>query len=491
MFRELTGAPESAYWFGQQTTGFESAFYVGTVPLILAFIGLAAGRRLRGLGAWWAVVVTSLALATMPRWWPQGYAAVLMVPGLNLFRCPARYTAVASFGLALMAGAGFDATITRRRFGLGLAAAIGFGAAGVVWAFTWFSRFAAEFNLAEARWLAPLGWTVLAWSVGVGVVILWKARRVGPWLLVGATAVELGGLYYQGTTQWGWAIPLPESSPTLDQLADEDSPDSGLVAGVLDNLPIRAGWATGSPYVGFPMLPPNDLLELAQARRGDPLSRAWSRSYGRRWLQRLGVSRGVWVGLPPAEGFTPILAGYDLALDVLAYRPADAPANRIWTLYRLDDPFPPARPAIRAIVLPGRDAIVEALSTADHDDDAFYLPADLPESGRDAPRAHHAKILEWDGRSGTIASDGACDVILRRSYYPGWTYRVASSGPGRPIARADGGFQALRFIEGGTRRFRVHYEPTHWPLFRGLSIAATAAAIAGLGLAGFQGRRNS
>ena len=40
LIRELPLGPEDPYWFGQQTTGYEAALYVGTIPLIFAFVGV-------------------------------------------------------------------------------------------------------------------------------------------------------------------------------------------------------------------------------------------------------------------------------------------------------------------------------------------------------------------------------------------------------------------------------------------------------------------
>ena len=40
LIRELPLGPEDPYWFGQQTWGYEAALYMGTIPLILAFIGV-------------------------------------------------------------------------------------------------------------------------------------------------------------------------------------------------------------------------------------------------------------------------------------------------------------------------------------------------------------------------------------------------------------------------------------------------------------------
>ena len=35
------------------------------------------------MGAWRLIVPVSLALATMPGWWPEGYGQLLQIPGLG------------------------------------------------------------------------------------------------------------------------------------------------------------------------------------------------------------------------------------------------------------------------------------------------------------------------------------------------------------------------------------------------------------------------
>lgn len=98
LFRDISGGPTAGYWFGQQTTGHEAAFFIGALPLILAFVGLRHPNR--ALYPWIGIVLGSLALATMPQWWPEGYALILRIPGIGYFRAPGRYTIVASLGLA-------------------------------------------------------------------------------------------------------------------------------------------------------------------------------------------------------------------------------------------------------------------------------------------------------------------------------------------------------------------------------------------------------
>jgi len=103
------------YWGHNGTTSGEACAYVGVVPLILAFVGAVAAPRDRALTPWRLIVPMSLALATMPGWWPDGFFVLLQLPGLGWFRAPARYTLLTSLGLALLAGRGLDHTVTKAR----------------------------------------------------------------------------------------------------------------------------------------------------------------------------------------------------------------------------------------------------------------------------------------------------------------------------------------------------------------------------------------
>ena len=85
LIRELRLGPEDPYWFGQQTWGYEAALYVGTIPLIFAFIGVLgrppAGPLLCG-ESWCRSVSRS---PRMPRWWPQGYLQLRRFTRIRLF----------------------------------------------------------------------------------------------------------------------------------------------------------------------------------------------------------------------------------------------------------------------------------------------------------------------------------------------------------------------------------------------------------------------
>ena len=90
----------------------EAVLYVGTIPLILAFIGGLARPSNRATMPWRLLIPVSFAIATMPRWWPQGYLYLLSLPGLGYFRVPARYTLLTCLGIALLAGEGFDRSVS-------------------------------------------------------------------------------------------------------------------------------------------------------------------------------------------------------------------------------------------------------------------------------------------------------------------------------------------------------------------------------------------
>ena len=467
LFRAIAGGPEDVYWSRQQTTGYEACFYVGTVPLIFASVGMIAGR---GMWFWRWVVAGSLALATMPRWWPAGYAAVLSMPGLGYFRCPARYTAVASLGLALLAGRGFDHSIGRRGFASGVvlsalfaASAMGFGA--------WWSRLP-EFasSLGDDLLRGRIGMAAGAWAVGLLSVWAWRVGRIRSGWVVALAALELGGLYYDGTTRWGRAAPLPASSWLLAAMAER--PDGGKVGGGLDNLPVRAGRSTASSYFGFPMPPPNDLLAAANDRRAlaDPSAR--------RWLRRLGVSEVVWDRGAPSMGGRALGMGEDPVLDRLAKPSPGGRTRRHWAWTKLDDPFPTARAATRSRVA-DRPTMLRSLGEADRLGEVCYLPEDAPAVDR-SPRASSASVASWDGSTAVVDHDGTCDLVITRTYYPGWTATVA--GLAATVRPVDGGLQGVRLTGRGRSTVAFAYRPTNGRAASAITVAALLAAIAAVAL---------
>ncbi len=74
------------YLARQKTISGEACAYAGIVVWILAFVGAVAKPRLENLKLWFILVPLSLALATMPGWWIDGFLLLMKLPGLGWFR---------------------------------------------------------------------------------------------------------------------------------------------------------------------------------------------------------------------------------------------------------------------------------------------------------------------------------------------------------------------------------------------------------------------
>jgi hypothetical protein len=477
MVRELRLGPEDPYWFAQETTGFEAALYVGTIPLILAIVSCSAHPLNRITLLPRLLVPIGFALATMPRWWPAGYAHFLAMPGLGYFRVPARYTLLTSLGLAITAGEGVDRSISSVRFRLGLAGSVIFGVCAAVAALFWSTH--PSVRLRSVYFGVPEGmlWGLLAWLVALAVVLAWRWRRLGAWALALAAAVELGVLFHLGTTHWGWSIALPDQSPVLCELARR--PGTLLVGGQTENLPLWAGLSTGFPYLGFAHPMPTSVLERMQKalfERGD----FWSPGTAdaaliKRWLRRCRVTHLV--GHHRAfEALGKVIGTWrDAALDEIVYRQPTQPAARLWMIIELESPGPEARVAIRARTAPHARAFAERLATAADEEPAWFLADDhVPQR----PDARAARLVSWDGSIAAVEHDGTCDLVVARTYDPGWLARI-DTGPEQPVHRLDSGFIAVRLPGSGTHRVSLRYRPLRLGLWAGISLLA-AAVEAGL-----------
>jgi hypothetical protein len=484
LFRGLWEGPAGGYWHAQRTGAAEACLYVGTIPLILALLGAIAGGRHRTLTPWRWLAPMALIVATLPQWWPAGYSALLRLPVLGHFRAPARYTALTCLGLSLLAGRGSDRTIGARRHRIGLALAVLLGAAAAIWGASWCLRPEFQAQAEEGSLLAALGWGALAWGLALTVVVAWRRRRIGPGGLALTAAVELIALYYSGPTRWGWAAPIPESSPVLRALARE--PGVVRVAGFLGNLPVRAGAAPAYPYLGFAGLMPHRLLVRTQSWEWAGEAIATGR------LRRLGVTHAAWDGPrdrylrrdgdrsagsrygPFGQEGRTLYRGADAALDRILLPPPAPPGHQVWRVVRLPAPFPMARAVRRLGVVADETELLYRLDSLDPDT-AWILAADRPATAPDLG-ARAARVLQWDGTSGAVAHDGPCALVLTRTYYPGWTARV-DGRPARPVLRVDGGLQAILLPGAGLTRVAVRYRPSWLWAASALSIVATGSAL--------------
>ena len=342
-FQGLHGGGDSQYFLGRDTRGYEAMFYVGTVPLILAFAGaLDAGPGRGGSTGFWKLMVpVSFALATMPRWWPGGYAALLQFPGLGYFRAPARYTLLTSLGLALLAGQAINRASSPRRF-----------RAGSHWQH--FSHWRARIRVLAVE---AQRFCVDARSRGDPIrrsnSLADLDSRPGVRVVVGQVRSERGF--------WHWSR-RPSSEPFTFRPHDLEASDPGSrsqpdprhagrdprvgrMGGVIDNLPVSVGLTTGSPYLGMTLSPLNQFLRSLQERtsRHDAEADLWHR--------RLGVTHTIWDEAVAFGANEAVEALDDPAVDALASCPAGKPAKRLWRVVRHPEAYPQARVAREAHVV--------------------------------------------------------------------------------------------------------------------------------------------
>jgi hypothetical protein len=463
LFQAVTGGPEGAYWSTQATTAYEARFYIGTVALIFAFVGFTA-RGDVALKPWRAIVPASIALATMPAWWPAGYELLLQLPGVGYFRAPARYTLLTALGLSLFAGRGFDRAVSASRVAVGLVLALLFCILASAWAIYWtqLPQHRAAFAGLDVAHL--LMWNGAAWALGVGAIIAWRYRVIGPLAPLLLAALELGILFHQGTTVWDWSTDIGQQSPVLRRLAQEL--DGGTVAGEVHDLPVHVGRAATYPYLGMRMPPPTSAMEFA--RFGTSLTD----SRTSRLLWRLGASHAIWPAPLDASGAEVLYAGPDEVLDERARKRDGTSGPATWYLVRLPT-APGVHVATRARDVPDVRTVLAYLAQDASTDTAWFLPGDRPPD-QPEPRARSARIVWWEGLSGEVEHDGACDLVVRRTYAPGWTARV-DDGPETPVSRVDGGLQGIRLNGSGRSRVVLTYRPP------GLA-PALAATVLALGL---------
>ncbi len=188
----------STYW--GKGVYWETALYVGVLPLLLALLtGRARGRQ-RFL---WAAGALTLVLAA-GRYAP-GHDLLWRLPLWGSFRFPARLLVLTQFCLALLAGYGaarlseLDAEALRRvRRGIGIGAVAFFLGLGVAWATA--GRWAGRGSASAAVTLDPVSGANLRLLALVLLVLFAltvaersaRARLGLPWLFLALTALDLG-----------------------------------------------------------------------------------------------------------------------------------------------------------------------------------------------------------------------------------------------------------------------------------------------------------
>ena len=477
------------YWGAYATTSGEACAYVGITALILGCVGWFAIRRESPLAPWRWVAPLAFALATMPRWWPEGFHFLLMLPGVGWFRAPARYTLLTSLGLTLLAGRGLDRSISPARFWGGLGVAIVIGAGSWIWSIALSRDPLFQSGLGSSTLPLRFGSAAVFWCLSLIAIIAWRKRSVGSWAPLTVLAVELCGLFYLGPIPWAWSVGLPQASRMLERLARE--PGVGLVAGQMQNLPVLTGQAAAYPALGITPPPPNYLLESASKPPGNLTTG------NLRWQRRFGVTHGVWAEGDDIRG-TEVLAELDdPVLEQLLQQSKQDSQGARWRLVRYPKPPPFAWVALRAFEVGSWESLFATLNLEDQPGEAWFIHAEGPPEIRSrhssedfltknltpkaidieiGPPAETAQLKAWNDRTFVVEHDGTCYLVVRRTYYPGWFYQI-NDGPERPVLKVNGGLHCVPLIGTGTSRVTFRYRPPGLRLGVAVSLGSTAAAL--------------
>jgi hypothetical protein len=184
----------------------------------------------------------------------------------------------------------------------------------------------------------------------------------------------------------------------------------------------------------------------------------------------------VWGADDDVRGAEVLVEIIDPLLDELAATIPGQRARGPWKVVRYLNVFPAARIAYEIRETLDWPALYSSLTRYPLSGDAWFLSGDYPPR-LDNPVAKQAHIQAWNGQEAIVHHDGSCLLVLRRTYYPGWSYRI-NRGPEHPVLRVDGGLQAVKLTGSGTSRVLVHYQPTD--LRQATAITLTAAALAAI-----------
>lgn len=466
LFMGFRDGMESPYWRNELSSPQEACFYIGTIPIVLAAVGYLA-RRDPTLGLWKRLIPIAFALATMPRWWDQGYAMFLFFPVLGTFRAPARYTLIATLGLCVLAGGGLDRLVPARRFWLGFAGAILFGGAAMAFGWAWAARPEIVSLLGVGSRIRLMGEAAGFWLIATVMVVAWRRGLAPSYVLMLLSALELAYLYHHGTTRWRKGYRLPDESPVLSRLARER--DVGLVAGGVMNIPVRLGLATAEPYLGIIPPPPNYLLRSVNHPNQADIDYVI-------WRRRFGVTHGVFdqTARLRVVADREERVGRDEVLETLLPRDVQGRGPRLWRIEHYHDAVPRVRAAVRTRVVDNWYQLFALLSRDIKPDEVCFVREDAP-ADPPGPRARSARVVRWSGESGEVEHDGTCDLVVRRTYFPGWSARLDGHTE-VPALKADGDFQAFRLPGAGVTKVELRYRPT-------LIAWGLGSSLAGVGLA--------
>ncbi|MCL6647886.1 MAG: YfhO family protein [Chloroflexi bacterium] len=472
----------------------ELAFGTGIVGACLAAVGLLLPREPRRGGAGqparlpWVLLGAVAVFLALGEFNPL-YRWVLRLPGLGLFRVPARYMMIADLSLAMLGGLGVDrlarASASGLRAGratLRRAAAVSLG----VLALGWLAVFAERAWIAAGRslpgmnglllsgqrlqralaTLQPGNFTLLLPTLLVAVAVaglLGWARRPGRGAEAAALAVlllaALSGEYLLDRWMWPTIYPEPREPAFIQE--------------------VRARLGAG------PAAPPGSAAPPGRA--------AWYRWWLGGQSLAWGPARNMLWALPAPNGNDPLApAAFTQALGLTPWR-SDG-STRLPALLRADDAL--ALLGVRVILLPREEAPLLARDPRYRlllARDGFVAYENLLARGRAWAASPGGTVAVREDRPGyarlavscaPAAGSASCPVVFPERWDPGWSATV----DGEPAAlHPYRGLVMAVQVPAGSHQVVLRFAPPGWALALALAAAATLAAGVVLGA----GRRRS
>lgn len=503
---------------------FVYSVFIGIGVLVLALLGLSAGRREWNIWFWGIAACISLLMA-FGRYAPFYGAVRTILPIADALRFPVKFVLLTAFALAVLSAYGWEKLVEDRREEIGasgpprsprsfrwtvavIAAAAALGtalvSAGVLTPAM--SRLAASVGAQDpdvaASFLAnslmvalPRLFLLSAGLAGAFVLVEHseKLRRYGLAMIFVTSTLDpvLAGINLfpmadvKSVAEPSWAAQVRESDARIyiggrlqfvvDRTPDPDDVklDSGLPlvgATYLESIAAFSTYSASFPSawrVRDSFSFDNAMLWPREYWRARDCFRSAPNADRRRFLEKAGVGFYLvtWQEVPGAS--------------IVERKPGMEPL----ALWKVAAPQPRAQVTTEWAV---EEDAATAISRC-VEDRKGVLVDQLPEpAGDPGPPGEPAALIskESSGEVSILATapEGGGMLVLRDSYANGWTVSV----DGRPatILRADGIFRAIR-LSGGVHRVEFSYEP---PGFR-LGIGLTSLTALGLALFVVVGRR--
>lgn len=311
--------------FTRRYAGFtnfhDTACYLGLVPLALA-IGFLAARARRSWRARWLAAVAALGLLLALGRYNPLYALLRDVPGINLFRAPARWLFPVDLALALGFGLAFDRWLLRRRLHREAArpvrAVCAVTAAAVLVLVLFWAIGRAKGWREEITWEQPRPAAVVARNLAVAShpftprLLIPLALAAAGWIVARRGPRALGALAVADVALFACSISVPPPSAI--------PPDRDLARRVREDA-LRRGWDPGAARVltdGDPSeylmqglavvaaggsMFPTALADRVRIGRQGPLE-AWPTAEE---MARLGIAYAVSRGRLPPPAPSPLL----------------------------------------------------------------------------------------------------------------------------------------------------------------------------------------